>query len=207
MKKKDTKTKELRKFTKDEMEKVLLNDMSVSGDLAANLQKLGETILPEFLDGKATGAHQADDELEKISTEALLALEAKSHLGLMISFNQKYRGMAKELTTQIIAEYDCNTHLEKMQAEIVVNGFVRVLENSKRLNNCFEGGEYISSERTQYLAMLSKQIDRSHRQYLSALMTLKQMKAPTIEMHIKAKTAFVSQNQQINAQTENNEAK
>ena len=58
--------------------------------------------------------------------------------------------------------------------------------------------------------MLSKERDRAHRQYLSTIMTLKQLKAPAIEMNIKAKTAFVSQNQQINvpqAPKENNEAK
>ena len=59
--------------------------------------------------------------------------------------------------------------------------------------------EYISDERTRYLGYLSKQMDRAHRQYLSALMTLKQLKAPAIEMNIKTKNTFVAQNQQINA--------
>jgi hypothetical protein len=45
-------------------------------------------------------------------------------------------------------------------------------------------------------------------------MTLKQLKAPTIEMNIRTNTAFISQNQQINAnnpiesnKNETNEAK
>lgn len=206
-KKKNIELKELKKYTREEVETLILKGTSLEGDLETNLKKLGNTLFPEFFEGKGIGEHKPDEELEKVTMDTLLALETKSHAGLMVSFNQSYRGMAKELTSQIIKEYDCQTHLEKMQAEMVVNGFIRVIENSKRLNNCMEAGEYISHDRTQYLAMLSKQIDRSHRQYLSALMTLKQMKSPTIEMHIKAKTAFVSQNQQINAPTQNNENK
>ena len=68
-------------------------------------------------------------------------------------------------------------------------------------------GEYITENRTKYLAMLSKQIDRANRQFLSALTTLKQLKTPSIEMNIKTNTAFVSQNQQINSKNETNETK
>ncbi len=63
----------------------------------------------------------------------------------------------------------------------------------------------INQNRTAYISILSKEADRSHRQFLSALMTLKQIKAPTIEMNIKARTAFVSDKQQININKEADE--
>ena len=57
----------------------------------------------------------------------------------------------------------------------------------------------ISSEKNGYLAILSKELDRAHRQLITALTTLRQIKNPPIEFNVKAKTAFVAQNQQINA--------
>ena len=47
--------------------------------------------------------------------------------------------------------------------------------------------------------MLSKEVDKAHRQLIMALTTLKQIKNPPVEFNVKAKTAFLAQNQQINA--------
>lgn len=93
------------------------------------------------------------------------------------------------------------------QEEIVTNSFIRAIDHSRRFNNCLNAGEYLSDERTRYLTMLSKQIDRANRQYLNALTALKQIKAPVIEMNIRTNTAFVSQNQQINVDNKINEIK
>jgi hypothetical protein len=110
------------------------------------------------------------------------------------------------MTEQTIEEYDCQTEIEKSLASVIVGAYVRYIDNSRRLNNELEC-ENITRERNVYIANLSKQVDRAQRQYLSAVMTLKQIKAPTIEMSIKAQTAFISQNQQINSQTEINDIK
>jgi hypothetical protein len=52
---------------------------------------------------------------------------------------------------------------------------------------------------------MSKELDRANRQFITALTTLKQMKTPSIEINVTAKTAFVGKNQQFNANKSNNE--
>jgi len=124
----------------------------------------------------------------------------------METFSEQYRGLAKQLTTEIINQYDCKTEVEKSLASTITASYVRYLDNSRRLNNELQCKD-ITKNRNVYIANLSKQTDRVHRQYLSSLMTLKQLKSPQIEMNIRANTAFVSQNQQINSQQKNNETK
>ena len=46
--------------------------------------------------------------------------------------------------------------------------------------------------------MISKELDRANRQFITALTTLKQIKAPSLEINVKTKAAFVAQNQQLN---------
>jgi hypothetical protein len=130
----------------------------------------------------------------------MFGLEVETHVALMGSFNAEYRGMAKELSSQIIKEYDCTTHVEKMLVESAVSGFIRHIDNSKRFNNCINANaeEVILPVLAQFLAMLGKQMDRSNRQFLSSLAMLKQMKQPQLEVNIKTKNAFVAENQQFN---------
>jgi hypothetical protein len=192
-------------FSPEKTRRMIMNIARFEGDLDKDIEKLGEDIFPRFFDGEGKEKKEARKELDKITRNVLFALEVDTHGALMASFDQPFRGMAKELSKQIIIEYNCKTHAEKMLVEIIVNGFIRTIENSNRFNNTMNAGEYITPNRTNYLAMLSKQIDRSQRQYLSALMTLKQLKAPTIEMTIKANTAFIAQNQQNNANQPNHE--
>jgi hypothetical protein len=85
----------------------------------------------------------------------------------------------------------------------MVNAYIRVLDNSRRLNNELNG-QNITPNRNIYIANLSKQIDRANRQYISALLTLKQLKSPNVEMNIKTNNAFISNNQQINVNKNEN---
>lgn len=112
----------------------------------------------------------------------------------------------KEFCNQIIEQYNCTTSLEKALAEVIVGAHIRILEISEKLNDVtnadyghyYAGYQYLSQQ-TKFYAMLGKELDRAHRQFINALNTLKQLKAPNIEISVKAKNAFVSQNQQINA--------
>jgi hypothetical protein len=117
----------------------------------------------------------------------------------METFTEKYRMFAREMLKTMIVELNCSNETERALAELAVNAYVRVIDNSRRLNNEYESRE-ITPNRNVYIANLSKQIDRANRQYLSAIMTLRQLKSPTVEMTIKANTAFVSHNQQVNVQ-------
>lgn len=198
----------LKKYTPEEARKMVLKNTVLDGDLEGNLGELSNNLLPKFLHGSEKEKKEVLEKLNKKTLEVLFALEPDTHIGLMETFYSQYRGLAKEFSTQVIKEYDCVTSMEKALAEIIVNAYIRVIDNSRRLNNDLgdpSGGHPISENRTKYLAMLSKQIDRANRQFLNSLIILKQLKMPAIEMSIKAKTAFVAQNQQINVDKTSNE--
>jgi uncharacterized protein (DUF736 family) len=121
----------------------------------------------------------------------------------MESFTEQYQMLGREMTETMIKEFDCSNEAEKALSELAVNAYIRVIDNSRRLNNQLEATD-ITHNRNVYIENLSKQIDRANRQYISALMTLKQLKAPQIEMNIKANTAFISNNQQVNVNKDEN---
>lgn len=198
-----------KKYTPEEVKNKVLQNFTIAGELKTTLKELGDDIFPKFINGSKKEQEEIREKLLKKVTDVMMALETDSHWALAASFIDDFRGMARELSSQVIKEHNCSTHTEKMLAEIVAGSFIRFLDNSRRLNNEL-ACTTINENRTKYITILSKQTDRAHRQYISSLMALKQLKTPTIEMNIKANTAFVSQNQQFNApqaKNENNEPK
>jgi hypothetical protein len=103
-----------------------------------------------------------------------------------------------ELTNNIIDEYSCDTTAEKSLCEIVANSYWKVMQLSKKYTNVMIAGEYLSDERTRYLAMLWKELDRANRHYFTSLNMLIEMKKPQMNINVKTKNAYFSQNQQIN---------
>ncbi|OGN15128.1 MAG: hypothetical protein A3B99_01955 [Candidatus Yanofskybacteria bacterium RIFCSPHIGHO2_02_FULL_44_12b] len=198
--------KELQKYTPEETRKTVLEAFIPDGDLKNNLKTLGDNLLPKLLHGSEKEGKEASEKYTEKVLEIMIALESDTHAGLMETFYSQYRGLAKELSIQIIKDYNATTSAEMALAEVITNAYIRIIDNSRRLNIELGGpGQPINEIRTKYLTMLSKQIDRANRQFLNSLMTLKQLKAPMIEMNIKTNTAFVSQNQQINVPQTNSE--
>ena len=108
---------------------------------------------------------------------------------------EQYRTLAIDMMRQLQKEYACELPSEKAMTELITLSFVRILELQRRINN------YISSSinRTDlaFFALLSKDLDRANRQYLSALQTLRMLKQPLLNVSIKTNTAIVGQNQLI----------
>jgi len=167
------------------------------------IKELTQEIIPKYLNPEFKG----DTKTQKMFTEKSMLLmriqESARHIGLMESFSEQYRMLANNMTRAIITEFKCSNELEKATAELIVNAYIRVLDNSRRLNNELNC-ENITPNRNIYIANISKQLDRAHRQFTSTAMLLKQMKAPQVEMNIKAHTAFVSNNQQVNIDQDEN---
>ena len=199
----------LQKYTREETKNKVLEMFRVKGDLNEVLYELGD-LLPKFLHGTKEEQKKVRKTLDEKVTSVMYGFETDTHFVLMESFGERFRGGAKEVCKQFIRDLDCKTDAEKALAETAAVAFMRFLDASRRLNNCLDVNDYLSPVKTAYMAMLSKERDRAHRQYLSTVSMIKQLKAPTIEMNIKTNTAFVSQNQQINvpkAPSENNEPK
>lgn len=200
------KAKELKTYNSEEAKKKILSTVGFPNNKDMLLKELTEDIVPKL--SSSTGPED-DLVFKRFSEKSLLYLriyENESHVGLMESFEERYRMLSNEMSQTMIKEFDCSNEIEKSLVGLIVNAYIRVIDNSRRLNNELECRE-ITPNKNIYIANLSKQIDRANRQFISNLMTLKQLKTPHIEMNIRANTAFVSNNQQVNVnKSENNES-
>jgi len=192
------KEKNIKVFDPEETKKKVLKFISILGDKEMLLKELGEDIIPNYT--KSVTGKEKDQMFEKFqkkSSDLLRILELESHMCLMETFTPSYQMLSNEMSDQMIKEYNCDTGLERSLVEVIVNSFIRIIDNSRRLNNEFECGE-ITKNRNVFIANLSKQLDRANRQYFSALMTLRLLKSPQIEVNVKSTNTYMSQNQQIN---------
>lgn len=117
---------------------------------------------------------------------------------VMTPLTEEYRQMASDMTERLVEEYDCQTVTELNLAKMAALSYVKALDYGERFRYCMDL-EFHSSEHNGFYAMLGKEIDRANRLFISAITTLKQFKAPALNINVTAKNAFVANNQQINA--------
>lgn len=139
--------------------------------------------------------------------EALIALGLETHYPLADMVGKRHRGLAIETARQLEKEYDCKTPSEKLLAQTIAGIYCKIVEFTPHLGT-FTKDTHLDNDRNAFYSMVSKELDRAHRQLITALATLRQIKNPPMELNVKARNAFVAQNQQINAvnKPENNPA-
>ncbi len=118
-----------------------------------------------------------------------------SALGAVVT--TEYQDLAMSFANELMTEYDCRTPSEKALARMAAISYTKALDYSEELRNC-RAIEFHSSSKNGYFTMIGKEVERANRQFISALATLRQLKAPSLEINITAKNAFVGQNQQFN---------
>lgn len=144
------------------------------------------------------GKQEFSPELSKAFAMALSSVSLDSHARLADTTTDKLAPLAIVVAQQLISEYHCETAAEKTLAETVANAYIRVLRYSEALNDVYGRGT-TSPEINKYISVTSMELDRANRQYLTALSILKSFKQPSVNVTFKANTAFVAQNQEINA--------
>jgi len=191
------KTGEAIKETKDR----LLRWVEIPCDPQSRLKKIAKDIMPR-VDIKDEQLNKED--AEKIG-EAIIDLGFENGLSMIEGVTERYRGLMINFRRGLIKEYDCQTISEKALVDMVVSAYARVLTYSNKFL-CLKDPEYLSNERSTFLSVLSKEIDRANRHFLAALETLKQFKQPEFSLNIRTKNAFIAQNQNlINNQNKSNE--
>jgi hypothetical protein len=111
-----------------------------------------------------------------------------------------YQPMIIEIANQLIEEYEVKTPSEKAVVGMIAASYARYMEYSRAFNRS-QKTEYLSSEKNAYFRNFAVESDRAFRQFQSGLAMLRQMKAPAMKVTVKAETAFVANNQQVNANT------
>lgn len=138
-------------------------------------------------------------EFNELFYKASITMGLDTHMPIAQSVGKHHSTFLMQVVKSIEKEYDCKTPSEKALAELAASAYLRVVQFSRKLNIMTDEPGNLFHEKVQLLCLFSKELDRAHRQYTNAILTLKQIKSPTLEVNVKAKNAFVGQNQQFNA--------
>ena len=188
-----------KEFTPDEVKRMLKN-VEIEIYPAALLKKSAD-MWNEYEASSPAKKKTLVDDLNKKLEQASAIVALENHYLLAETLDtKKYRTFLIEVTDQLIAEYECKTTSEKMLAQTAGWAYCRMIEYGYKLNSITRI-DFLSSEKNGYYSVLSKEVDRCARQYLSAINTLKHFKQPALKVSFKANNAFVAQNQQINSKT------
>jgi hypothetical protein len=156
-------------------------------------------VLREYDDASPAEKKKLNDKVSKKLEQVSAIYSLDNHyLSAETLDKDKYRTLMMEIANQLTAEYDCKTTTEKMLVETAAVAFCHSLEYGLKLSNILRM-DNTSHEKNNYYAMVSKEVDRSTRQYITALNTLKRIKQPPVQVVFKSTNAFVANNQQINA--------
>lgn len=182
----------------DEVKKMVLSvDHSLSPKYC--LMQIASDIMPKI---RITNKKLSKEEIEKIS-QSVIDYGIENHTSIIGAIEKQYRGLAFNLRKNIIEEYNCQTYSEKALVDMIVNAYARNLSLSRMLVNTATTG-HTTPGLNQFMVIMSKEIDRANRHFLTALETLKHFKQPELKVNVKTKNAFIGQNQQFNTNQNDN---
>jgi len=153
---------------------------------------------------------EADKELRKESKrqqaysldctmfKAMTLVEFESGSLLTMAIPKHFATFGIDMMRQLQKEYDCNTFSEKSTAELATVSYVRTLAIQARINS-YLCGDSFTDIGVKFLAVMSKELDRAHRHYLTAIQTLRSIKQPPMQVRINTDTAIIGQNQVVQA--------
>lgn len=128
--------------------------------------------------------------------KALTLYELDKGILLSTSVPERFGVFALEFSKNLQAEFKCVTPSEKSLAELTALNFTRCLWLQDRMNS-YIGIGTITDMGVRYLDMLSRELDRSERHYLTSLDSLRTLNSPRYEVNIRTNTAVVGQNQAV----------
>jgi hypothetical protein len=178
--------------TLDEARRVAIRSYMAVFEPNTALKELAEKQLPNMRNGQ-----EMTGEVLKNADKVSLAFSLESGQALMESVEPKYRSFALQLKKDLEKEFDCKTASEKALVDQAVNSHIRKISYSKSMETRRDP-EFLSHFKTNYLMFLSKEIDRAHRQFISAIETLTYRNQPSIRINVRSENSFMSQNQQFN---------
>lgn len=115
---------------------------------------------------------------------------------LTLAASKETSTFAIDLMRKIQQEYVCVTASEKAVAELASACFIRALEMQRRIKAYLDIGTFTGIG-VQYVSVLSKDLDRANRQYLTAIQTLGALRQPPMKLSIRTNTAVIGQNQMV----------
>src|SRR3990167_1528830 len=136
--------------------------------------------------------HDTNEEM----AQTLSIVEFDKGVLLSLTVPDTYRTFSIQFMRDLQKEYKCITESEKSLSESVVVNFVRTLYIQRKITDYLRIGS-VTEIGVKYLSVLSKELDRANRHYLTALQALKAIKQPNFKVNVKTQTAVIGQNQVI----------
>jgi hypothetical protein len=133
--------------------------------------------------------------------KSMTLFEFEKGILLVSVIPEMYRTFAIDLSRKLQAEFDCQTPSGKATAELAALNFVRTMEIQRKIVS-YLVRDTISEISVRYLAVLSKELDRANRHYLTAVQVLKTMNQPPFSVNVKTQTAVIGQNQIVQAKND-----
>lgn len=189
-------------YSKEDARKFITKSLTTITDPQYNLKNFANKHLDKALSGRISKEQQV--ELLEDAGKLCHALGVETGYPLMESVQEINHGLAIEIKRNLEKEFDCQNYSEKMLVDLITNAYITKLSLSYKMATSQNN---LGHDHDSYRNYLSKELDRSHRQFLSGLETLKFMKQPSLRVNIKTNTAFIAENQQFNNKSQNNESK
>jgi uncharacterized protein YunC (DUF1805 family) len=162
-------------------------------DTNEKLKEIARKIKPKIFIKK----EDLNEKETELLTQVFYDFGIENGIHLADSTPEKLRGLTANLRNDLIKEFNCTTSTEKILVDTVVNAYTRNLNYSKKLLGVTEMGN-TNSNINNFIGLMSKEIDRANRHFLSALQTLKEIKQPELKVNIKTNTAFFGEKQEFN---------
>lgn len=126
-----------------------------------------------------------------------MSLYEFDNAGLLVTgVSEEYRTFVNDFSKKLQLENDCQKESEKSLAHITALNYVRIMQIQARIKAYLSKGS-VTDTGVGYLNVMSKELDRAERHYLTSLQALRILKMPQMEVNIRTQTAIVGQNQAV----------
>ena len=140
--------------------------------------------------------------------DLLMATGVGTQFASVMAVQHRYRPLFISFTRQLVDEYKCDGPSQIAIAEVAASAYVRVIKIQREMESMPSQIDLMTSESNRYYSILSKDLDRAERHFITAVGMLKHMNVSPVSVKINAQNAFIADKQQFNKiNNQNNESK
>lgn len=147
---------------------------------------------------KSKGGTNLPTRVESNLFKSMTLFEFDNGVLLATAVPEQYKTFGIDFMRNLQKEHDCQTSSEKATAELVAVNYIRTLEIERRMT-AYLAINSLTEVGIKYLAIMSKELDRANRHYLTSIQVLRNLKQLPFQLTLKANTAVIGQNQIVQA--------
>lgn len=145
--------------------------------------------------GKKEGHKFTNDKNDAV-LKAMALYEFDKGVLMSMGLTDTAQPFAIQLSQDYQKEYKCETVSRRSLAELAALNYCRILDIQRRISSYLGRGEFTDMG-VKYLSMLSKDLDRAQRHYLTSMQALEMGLQQPINVSIRTNTANIAGQQAI----------